>query len=408
MKTYSLDDVKKESFLMFDCTNKKISELVEGDILMGVDSQPVVIQSISLVEESSNYLVTPVKGDSYIVGASHTLAVNMSGASYIIQEKTRSGLKLKWVTKWFEKTTLTFHSKSFHPSDYENSLEKSESAAHEFLNSKNVIKRFGLSVSDYNKSNGNFIHLTKGYKVELDFPAIPLEIDPYAIGLWIGDGTARDPNITTIDEEIVEYLTNYFGQFGLVVKPTNKKGITFGITTGTNFGGQGRNMFRNYLDNTDLKNNKHIPMEFLKNSKENRLRMLAGLIDTDGSLANNCFDFVQKRERVIDEFLFLCRSLGFSCYKNECQKMCTNSPTKAVGTYFRCCVSGKGIDQVPTLLPRKQAKPREQIKDVLVTGIKLTKIQSFENYRIVTDKPLFLMSDFTVRHSYRPTLKILN
>ena len=36
---------------------------------------------------------------------------------------------------------------------------------------------------------------------------------------------------------------------------------------GTNFGKNGRNMFRNYLDNADLKNNKHIPLEFLKNSR---------------------------------------------------------------------------------------------------------------------------------------------
>lgn len=70
--------------------------------------------------------------------------------------------------------------------------------------------------------------------------------------------------------------------------------------------------------------------------------------------------------------------------------------------YFR-----KGIEEIPTLLPRKQAKVRKQVKDVLVTGIELTKLSSFPNYRIVTDKPLFLMSDFTVRHCFRPTLRIL-
>jgi hypothetical protein len=153
---------------------------------------------------------------------------------------------------------------------------------------------------------------------------------------------------------------------------------------------------------------KNIPDIFMRNSRENRLKLLAGLLDTDGSLDKaNCYDFIQKREELLDQVVFLCRSLGFSCYKVECEKTCTNAPNgPKTGTYYRCCISGEGLEQIPCLLERKKAKPRQQVKDVLVTGMKLKPIGTFTNYRLITSSPRYLMSDFTVRQSYSPQLKL--
>lgn len=138
-------------------------------------------------------------------------------------------------------------------------------------------------------------------------------------------------------------------------------------------------------------------------SRHKRLQLLAGLLDSDGSLQNGCYDFIQKRENLLDETIFLARSLGFSAYKSAEYKTCTNGANGPVtGLYYRCSISGEGIEEIPCKIPRKQAKPREQVKDVLVTGMKLEKIENpITTYRIITDKDKFLMSDFTVRHSYR-------
>ena len=400
-KTYGFDDVSNESFLIFDCTNKKLSELVVGDLLMGADSQPVEVLSIRIIEEP-NYLVTPVKGDPYIVGESHTLAVNMSAASYIGKDGEC------YRANYLDNENVTFRSKRFNFSNFD-SKELAYAAAEVFLKNLEIIKNISIAVKDYLSKNKTFKHQTKGYRVSLDFQDAELGICPYIIGSWLGDGISRDPNIASVDREIIDYYTEYFKPFGLVVKPTNKVGVNFGVTTEVNFGPKNSNFFRTYLRENNLKDNKHIPLKFLRNSREKRLKLLAGLLDTDGSLDDgNSFDFIQKREHLLDQFVFLCRSLGFSCYKSECEKTCTNSSRgRVTGTYYRTCVSGEGLEQIPTLLKRKQAMPREQVKDALVTGITLKQIGTFQNYRITTDKKLFLMSDLTVRHTYIPKLNLL-
>ena len=204
---YGIDDVSGESFLMFDCTNKLMKDLRVGDILMGEDSQPCTILDVQTAEEE-NYLVTPVKGETYIVGESHTLAVNMSASCTAFEDRETGTVKIKW----FDKEKVKMNYKSFSISKYENFKELTE-AAETFKNSLTITKRIGISVKEYNKKSSSFKHVVKGYKVSLDFEKSKIDIDPYILGSWLGDGGSRDPVITTIDDEIVEYYRNYFRQF---------------------------------------------------------------------------------------------------------------------------------------------------------------------------------------------------
>ena len=48
-----------------------------------------------------------------------------------------------------------------------------------------------------------------------------------------------------------------------------------------------KNPLKIKLDKYNLVNNKHIPVEYICNSKDIRLKVLAGIIDTDGSVSNN-------------------------------------------------------------------------------------------------------------------------
>jgi intein/homing endonuclease len=118
-------------------------------------------------------------------------------------------------------------------------------------------------------------------------------------------------------------------------------------------------------------NNKHIPNIYKLNSRENRLRLLAGLLDSDGyyDKEKTSFEFTQKNEKLMDDVIYLSRSLGFACYKSVKNTTWTHKGIKKSGTAFRISITGKGIEEIPTLIPRKKAEPRKQIKDVLVTGI---------------------------------------
>ena len=81
------------------------------------------------------------------------------------------------------------------------------------------------------------------------------------------------------------------------------------------------NKFKNFVNEVNPSVNEawdeHIPMVYKCNSRENRLKLLAGLLDSDGYLCHDkcTFEFSQKSEKLIDDVIYLCRSLGFACYK---------------------------------------------------------------------------------------------
>ena len=83
----------------------------------------------------------------------------------------------------------------------------------------------------------------------------------------------------------------------------------------------GNNRMLNSLKQHNMIKNKHIPLIYKCNSRQNRLKLLAGLIDSDGYLSHSKSDyqFCQslEHEELIDDVIYLCRSLGFACYKNK-------------------------------------------------------------------------------------------
>src|SRR5690606_17026985 len=119
------------------------------------------------------------------------------------------------------------------------------------------------------------------------FEQRPTLIDPYMMGLLIGDGSFRGKiTITTTDKEIVNYIQSKLSD-GYNLVPTGKYGyhITRGRTGGK------PNIYHDRIKFYGLWNlkseNKFIPHEFLYNSVENRWSLLQGLMDTDGDIGIN-------------------------------------------------------------------------------------------------------------------------
>ena len=379
-------DNERSMYLMFDGTFKSPKDLVIGDKLMGVDSLPCTITSITSVVEK-NYMIRPVKGDSFLMGESETLVLTYSGGKLISWREERQCYCLKWFNVGEKRQT----SKHFTLKTYK-TKELALMATEEFKSSLPEENNFDMKIVDFKKSKDVHKWHSKIYKVDLNFENDPFEIDPYIIGFWLGDGTSANTGVTTIDPEIIEFFTDYFSHMNLSLTQNR---ITYNITSNSPSRYPGQNRFLNYLKEKKLLNNKHIPLEFLLSSRTDRLKLLAGLLDSDGSLTDNCYDFIQKREHL------LARSLGFSAYKKACTKICTNSSRgRVAGTYYRCCISGEGLEEIPLLLARKTASKRKQIKRTTVNGITLEDVGIRSNYRIITDKPLFLMADFTVRHRF--------
>lgn len=104
----------------------------------------------------------------------------------------------------------------------------------------------------------------------LELPPAVLPIDPYLLGLWLGDGHSHYGAITTMDDEIIEAFAPFDP------RPHSHQSGGVAITYGL------RNGFGRLLRGLGLLKNKHIPMLYLRASREQRLALLQGLMDTDG------------------------------------------------------------------------------------------------------------------------------
>jgi superfamily II DNA or RNA helicase len=136
--------------------------------------------------------------------------------------------------------------------------------------------------------------------------------------------------------------------------------------------------------------------------------LLAGIIDSDGYYNDNCYEIVQKNEKLLDDIVFICRSLGFAAFKKKISKTCTNAPGgPKKGTYYITKIYGKGLEEIPVKCSRKIAHKRNQIKDALNYRISLEKLPENDYYGFEIDgNRRFVLGDFTVTHNTVISIKI--
>jgi hypothetical protein len=102
---------------------------------------------------------------------------------------------------------------------------------------------------------------------------IELPIDPYVLGVWLGDGHTADNKITQANELVWEEIKNR----GYIVGK-DVSGSNCGIATTRTIHG-----LRSKLNDLNLLKNKHLPDIYLLSSYEQRLDLLRGLMDSDGT-----------------------------------------------------------------------------------------------------------------------------
>ena len=342
-----------------------VEEVVAGDLLMGPDSKPRKVLGTGSGYENM-YRVVPVKGDSYVVNESHILSLRMTRSS-----ESTSEIK-----------------------NYSYSGGRAASGA--FVE---------ISVSDYLKSSKTFRHCAKGWRVGVSFDSRPVPLDPYILGLWLGDGETGSPRFWNADPEVSEALYAYAKSVGMVAKTYQPLGKCprISITSGSNFGSHGLNVLKNALVSIGCFESKHVPDLYMANSEDVRLNLLAGLMDSDGCMGRHMYDFVSMIEKLADDVCFLARSVGLAAYKKVCKKSCQ---TGAIGRYFRVGISGD-ICKIPCRIARKKAPARGQIKSVLNVGISVKPIGVGQYFGFeLSGDGLFLLGDFTVTHN-TPLMAIL-
>lgn len=158
-----------------------------------------------------------------------------------------------------------------------------------------------------------------------------------------------------------------------------------------------------FLRNNNLLNNKHIPYEYKCNSRDVQLKLLAGLIDSDGYNKTNCYEIIQKNNELAEDIVYLCRSLGFACYSRKSKKTCYNSKNgPKEGIYNRISIYGAGMEEIPVLCKRKQNLYRKQIKNALAYRIHIEKLEEDDYYGFEIDgNKRFVLGDFRLHITHQ-------
>lgn len=225
-----------------------------------------------------------------------------------------------------------------------------------------------------------------------DFITKSLPIDPYLFGLWLADGFSHTFSISTSDEQLANYLCNKYKKLVPSTRIVNVKNIIVSFMRQNN---GHRNPLNNVLRGLGVIRNKHIPDVYLRSSREQRLQLLAGLIDGDGSLrrtkttASDCFTiYIGDNEQLANDTLELCKSLGFYCTKGKSHPTC-----------FVVRLSG-AVTKIPTVLDRKKATRDSQIR-FLSSNLTIEKVtDSGEFYGITVDKDKrYVLGNYIVTHN---------
>lgn len=111
-----------------------------------------------------------------------------------------------------------------------------------------------------------------------------LPIDPYVFGAWLGDGSSAFAALTASNDD-APFMIGQIEAAGYSTydRPTN----TARLITFQNHVKRGRGAVGGELARLGVRRNKHIPAVYLRASREQRLALLQGLMDTDGSCHHN-------------------------------------------------------------------------------------------------------------------------
>lgn len=417
--------------LMWNGETKFSQDIVIGDELVGDDGQKRVVETTCSGEDEM-YEVSQKRGMSYTVNSKHKLVLKpYSRITWQSDPKA-------WVAKWFDEASRSMRTKKFHVVD---DIVMKKKEAEVFLEGMSLPKVIEITVDDYMKLSKDTKENLYGYRSEqVDWPKKDVSVDPYLMGLWLGDGVnngmvmACNPEK---DPEIVQYLLNWCDSNGCELVHDDayafrlrRAGLTQGRTA-MNHGATSadckgckkkkcdfcdlpslpticsevmpsKNAFKEGFERYNLLKNKHIPQDYIVNDRETRLQLLAGLIDTDGHLGSDGkrIQIAQANHSIAKQIALVARSLGFVVSMNLIKKSNVPFPgaeRKDYPPHLGISISGMNISEIPTRIKRKNCCDSTPNKDWFKSSIEVKPVGKGTYYGwSISGNKRFVGEDMTV------------
>lgn len=403
--------------LLWNGTVKPASNVVVGDRLIGDDGTPRTVLS-TLRGTGQLYKVNQAHAEPYIVNDAHTLTLIMPDHKVIFWNSGKNG----WTMLWWDHLRKSICAKTIQVSkatgitctecgetlasniqrhyrrlkalpikDRASPHSVTEPAESEATRSARIeLETFAKTITDKNVFDMTICEfMALGPTTQKRLAGVRgacvawkhqyVVLDPYVLGLWLGDGYAcygeKDP-------ELIEYLDQWGAKNDATFTKSKKQ-----------------------LEEYDLINNKHIPAAYLQNDRNTRLKVLAGIIDTDGHVSRKgtriSITQGEVHKTLAENIVYLARSLGFavtSHLRNVSYKYKGESLTSKAYTIN---ISGQHIGDIPTLLPRKRCVGTvAHATDTTTGSLTIEKAGVNEYVGIaINGNQRFLINDFTVTHN---------
>ena len=398
------------SILLFDGRTANARDIKVGDALLGDDGEKRIVEEVRSGTDEM-YEIRQNKADSYTVSSRHNLVLKYA------EDRKKRQLVNAWKITWFDVETSKNKSRKF----------DTECAADEFLKLLGRAEPIELRVDEFLELAPSIQKCMYGYRSDIGVVGVPVidTIDPYILGLWLGDGYANGTSFSLNEPETLRKVVSWAAEIGCevvheapyryslrrpgygskcvagedpkccdvcsAIEPVRLKSIS-----------KKTNAWKDILRAHNLLNNKHIPIKYMNADINTRRAILAGLIDSDGSASNGGKRIVviQKVGTLGDQIASLGRSLGL-CVHVSIRKIknaiVMGADAKDYSDQYRINISGK-TSVVQTLIPRKKCCDSEPNKDPLVTSLKVIPRGkgTYIGLRVSGSNKRFVLPDFTV------------
>lgn len=469
--------------LMWSGKIKKAKDIKIGDKLVGDDGKHRNV--LNLIQGRSNMYELELKnGDKYTVNEEHVLTLKYSRHKKIYWKESDKS----WHANYFDNVEMKSKTKSFRTNMSTNnnhfnmsklSKEQAYNKIKLFIDNITFPDIIDIKLSDYLRLSNTdkcYLYSIKN-KTAIEWYDRSLPINPYILGVWLGDGNADGSGLTSADEEIIKEYVYYADTIncelvhdknGIETKTTkyktkgdihenyhygirqkkskintakrlsigdvehnssiclgcmtsNKKSLicdfhfkksdyidNYCISKNVNGHNIKRNPWKQILINNNLYKNKHIPEDYIYNNKKNRLELLAGIIDTDGTVKfNNNIPKIEisqsyrLRRNLIIQLKFLCESLGYTCTLSYYQKsgFTTKDEDKSILTLN---IMSDNLHEIPLRLFRKKIKPYNKISDSNLYSFTVKPLgKNIYNGWELDGNKRFLLGNYIVTHNSR-------
>jgi len=321
---------------------KTISELQTGDFVFGPDGVPTEVLGKSEVFKGRElYRVTTDDGASLVVDGDHLWTVRLDRKSGAYRDYTTEQL-------WQRQNGARLHTRP-------DGTVKVVPTYAKVLKPR-LPRLPDVSAVQYSPSE--------------------LPVDPYILGVWLGDGSKNNGVVTCHDDDAT-ILRAEIERRGYQTTDQATK-FTFGILG-----------LKVQLRDLGVLSDKHIPRQYLEASVEQRIDLLRGLMDTDGCVSKEgqCF-FAQSNYPMVVQVAELLRSLGHKAFISETEAKIGD---KSYGPTWRVSFYATDI----ACLPRKEARTKKTPRGFgrYIAVEKLDAVGDTQCIRVAREDGLFLAGE---------------